>query len=244
MHPLLHRRLFPSGDALSMRRLPSTPPSPPPRSEVAPDATVVACCSAFSALRFLLSGLSLFECRFRPSSARLRSWNRSSASSNPTESRSRSPGTPESGPSTVARCSMRLSTPPREVAGAQILSRDSRCSAASAPPATRMDNMPPNMVPAAWLPDCCATLTACIGWVMSPGYRTCVILGCAWRRAARVRAESLCRLIRMCSVRMPRSRSHASKAPSTAPPMARARFTASHASLSTAATMAPAMTSE
>jgi len=59
---------------------------------------------------------------------------RSAGSSMPMESRSRFGGTWECGPSMVARCSMRLSTPPREVAGTKRLVRaaTARASAAQA----------------------------------------------------------------------------------------------------------------
>src|ERR1700742_238683 len=57
------------------------------------------------------------------SSAWARSAMRSSVSSMPTESRSRSGGHGVSGPSTEARCSIRLSTPPSEVARFQICTR-------------------------------------------------------------------------------------------------------------------------
>ena len=58
---------------------------------------------------------------------------------------------------------MRLSTPPSDVAGAHILTSLSTSIAPAAPPATLMDNIPPNMDPICFVPDCCDTATACIG---------------------------------------------------------------------------------
>src|SRR5271154_2150305 len=62
----------------------------------------------------------------------------------PTESRNKSAGTGVPAPSIEARCSMRLSTPPSEVARFQISTRAAVAIAASSPPVTRIDTIPPN----------------------------------------------------------------------------------------------------
>ena len=62
----------------------------------------------------------------------------------PTDRRSRSSGTGEEGPSLLRRCSIRLSTPPSEVARLNTRTSRSTAWACPAPPATRMDSMPPN----------------------------------------------------------------------------------------------------
>src|SRR5205807_947573 len=87
-----------------------------------------------------------------------RSAPRSSGSSSPTESRSRSGGHGESGPSTEARCSIRLSTPPSEVARFHSSTLAAAAMAACSPPLTRIDSMPPK--PVIW-----RAATAWPGWV-------------------------------------------------------------------------------
>ena len=67
----------------------------------------------------------------------------SSAFSMPTETRSRFSGTTLLGPSTVARCSMRLSTPPSEVAGTKSRVRVATRFAAPASPATSRESIAP-----------------------------------------------------------------------------------------------------
>jgi len=68
---------------------------------------------------------------------------RSPTSSIPTDNRSKSGGTGLAGPSMLARCSTRLSTPPRDVARANNCSLPATASAASRPPCTRIESMPP-----------------------------------------------------------------------------------------------------
>ena len=108
-----------------------------------------------------------------PLIAAVRSAIRSPGSSIPTESRSRSgaPGCPA--PSTEARCSIRLSTPPSEVARFQTSTRAAAAIAAAAPPRTRMLSMPPKP------PIICRVATACPGWPGRPGYSTSETPGCA-----------------------------------------------------------------
>src|SRR5258708_15828365 len=78
-----------------------------------------------------------------PARACSRSPIRSAASSIPTDSRRRSAGAGDSGPSIEARCSIRLSTPPSDVARFQTATRAAVAIAALSPPATRMLSMPP-----------------------------------------------------------------------------------------------------
>jgi len=80
---------------------------------------------------------------FHPPRADSRSAIKSLGSSIPTERRNRSGGAGLSAPSTEARCSIRLSTPPSEVARFQISTRAAVAIAASAPPRTRILSMPP-----------------------------------------------------------------------------------------------------
>ena len=82
---------------------------------------------------------SVFMHRFLGSTTPLpehatRSKNRSSGSSMPTDSRSRSSGHGVPAPSIEARCSIRLSTPPSEVARFQTLTFAAACTAAAWPP--------------------------------------------------------------------------------------------------------------
>src|SRR5580704_797446 len=95
-----------------------------------------------------------------------RSRNRSSISSRPTERRSRSDGHGVPAPSIDARCSIRLSTPPSDVARFQSLTCAAAATAAGSPPFTRIDIMPPKPPIiwriAMWWPAC----------VLRPGYRT------------------------------------------------------------------------
>ena len=77
-------------------------------------------------------------------SACSRSAMRSAGDSRPTERRSRSGGQGVPAPSTLARCSIRLSTPPSEVARFQISTLAAVRIAAASPALIRTDNMPPN----------------------------------------------------------------------------------------------------
>ena len=97
------------------------------------------------------------------SSAASRSAIRSPGASMPTDSRSRSSGTGEDGPSEPRLCSIRLSTPPSEVARLNTRTAASTSRAAPAPPATRMDSMPPNP------PFICRAAISWPGWSGSPG---------------------------------------------------------------------------
>ena len=81
----------------------------------------------------------------------------------PTETRSRFSGTTLCGPSTVARCSIRLSTPPSEVAGTKSRVRVATRFASAAPPATRSESIAPKPLVI------CRFATACPGWDSSPG---------------------------------------------------------------------------
>ena len=124
---------------------------------------------------------------FAPSSAAARSSKRSSGSSNPTERRKRSSGVGDPSPSSVHLCSARLSTPPNDVAGHHTRTRLSARSAASFPPAHRIESIPPNIGESepelAFEPStpdsilrrrlaACASATACPGCEGSPGYNT------------------------------------------------------------------------
>src|SRR3954468_22616639 len=87
---------------------------------------------------------------------------RSSGCSSPMESRNRSCGVREPGPSLDARCSIRLSTPPSEVARVKTFTFEMIFIAASCPAFTRIDIMPPNA-------DICFFATAWPGSSPSPG---------------------------------------------------------------------------
>ena len=81
----------------------------------------------------------------------------------PTETRSRFAGTTLCGPSTVARCSMRLSTPPSEVAGTKSRVRVATRFAVPASPVTSRESIAPKP-PVIW-----RFATAWPGWDSSPG---------------------------------------------------------------------------
>ena len=128
----------------------------------------------------------------------------------PTESRSRSGGAGVPAPSTLARCSIRLSTPPSEVARFHSShARRRRDRGRLAARSTRIDSMPPK--PPLHLPrrDRVAVERR------QPGIEhASTIRGCA-RSARRCAAPSAqAARTRRNSVRMPRSSSHASNEPS------------------------------
>src|SRR5690606_12048557 len=79
----------------------------------------------------------------RALSACSRSAARSSICSRPIERRRRLRGTGLSGPSTVARCSIKLSTPPNEVAGRKRWHAFTTSMAAASPPRTSKLSIPP-----------------------------------------------------------------------------------------------------
>ncbi len=91
-----------------------------------------------------------------------RSAMRSSACSMPIESRTSSGGAVEPVPSLVARCSIRLSTHPRDVARTKSLARETAATAASRPPRARNESMPPKA-------RICRVAIACPGCLGSPG---------------------------------------------------------------------------
>jgi serine/threonine-protein kinase len=95
-------------------------------------------------------------------SACSRSAIRSSACSRPMERRSRFCGVRVAGPSTLARCSMRLCPPPKLVARMNSLHCAATPSAESREPRTWMESMPPNI-------DICRAATLCPGCVARPG---------------------------------------------------------------------------
>src|ERR1039458_95095 len=103
--------------------------------------------------------------RFKPEThcnACSKSPTKSSAFSNPTEIRSKFCGVPVFGPSTDARCSIKLCVPPRLVARVKSRTFAATCIARSRPPRNCNDSMPPN--PAIW-----RAATACPGWPARPG---------------------------------------------------------------------------
>ena len=95
-------------------------------------------------------------------SACARSAIRSSACSSPIETRSRFCGVVEPGPSLEARCSIRLSVPPRLVALTKSFTREAARTAASRPPRTRKESIPPK-------PDICRFAIAWPGCDSRPG---------------------------------------------------------------------------
>mmetsp|Transcript_2805 Transcript_2805/g.6258 ORF Transcript_2805/g.6258 Transcript_2805/m.6258 type:complete len:319 (+) Transcript_2805:350-1306(+) len=128
----------------------------------------------------------------------------------------------------LALCSMRDSTPPRDVARVNTLTAAARAMAPSGPASsggtaatpssspgraagrTRSDIIPPKP------PGICAAASSCPSNDGSPGYSTW-IRGWCWKWRAIASADSLCRATRRNSVRIPRWISQASKGPSVAP---------------------------
>src|SRR6266567_8649872 len=89
---------------------------------------------------------------------------RSSTCSTPIDRRTRSAGHCVPGPSTLARCSARLSTEPSEVARLNTRNLAVKAFAASSPLLRRSDIIPPTS------PRICFAATACPGFVASPGH--------------------------------------------------------------------------
>src|SRR5215831_11062438 len=170
-------------------------------------------------------------------SAASRSATRSRGSSMPMDRRSRSPVTGDDGPSVLWRCSMRLSTPPREVARLNTRTDASTALARSGPPATRIDSIPPNPPPI-W-----RAATAWPGCEASPGYSTTVKAGCPSKCRAMARALSEARRTRRNTVRIPRCSSQASNGPGTAPALRRHERIRSQNGPGRAVSTAPARTS-
>ncbi len=113
----------------------------------------------------------------------------------------------------------------------------STAMALSGPPATRIDNIPPNP-PLIW--------RAAIAWPgceASPGYSTAVKPGCPSKCRAMARALSEARRTRKNTVRMPRCSSQASNGPGTAPALRRHERIRSHNGSGRAVSTAPARTS-
>ena len=137
---------------------------------------------------------------------------RSSTCSTPIDRRTRSAGHSVPGPSTLARCSARLSTDPSDVARLKTRSLAVKDFAAPSPLARRSDIMPPNP------PRICLAAIAWPGCEGNPGYSTCASFGWPSNRRAIAAAFALAAATRSASVRMPRSSSQASTGPSTAPP--------------------------
>ncbi len=108
-----------------------------------------------------------------------------------------------------AGCSMRLSTPPRLSASFQICVRATR-STASCSSSRRNETIPPKF-------RICRAATAWPGCEGRPGYRTRETRGCRSRNAATALAFAQWRSMRTASVFTPRSTSHASNGPGTAP---------------------------
>ena len=137
-------------------------------------------------------------CSRRAAQARSRAWlrsrQRSSTSSMPTESRIRFSGTLTGSLGMRRRRSSWLSTPPRLVECTHTRVAAQTRSAPSSPPATSMATMPPH-----------------------PGWRTRSTRGCSRSRAASSRALAWARSTRRCRVRSPRSASQTSIGPAIAP---------------------------
>src|SRR5947207_3037683 len=105
------------------------------------------------------------------------------------ESRSRSCGVFESGPSLDARCSIKLSVPPSEVARVNSSTRETTFIAAPRRPFTRIDIIPPK-------PDTCFLATACPASLFRPGYWICERAGFAGDLADRGDVNNLQQRVR------------------------------------------------
>ena len=111
-------------------------------------------------------------------------------------------------PPVLRRCSIRLSTPPSEVA--RLKTRTAREHRHGLLLAARQPDRQHAAEPAVHLARPRSAWPGCDG---SPGYRTAVSAGCPWKWRARARALSEARCTRRNRVRMPRCSSHASNGP-------------------------------
>src|SRR3954454_6040130 len=148
-------------------------------------------------------------------SACSRSASRSSTSSMPTDSRTRSAGTSSGDPAALAwvirpGCSISDSTPPSDSASVNSRVRSQTLSAASSPSRSRNDTIPPK-------PDICFAAMSWPGWDGSPGYSTEVTAGESSRNSTTRAALAECRSMRTPSVLRLRSTSQASNGEATAP---------------------------
>ena len=142
------------------------------------------------------------------------------------------------GPSIEARCSIRLSAPPSEVARFHNSVRAAVETAARSPSLTRIDNMPPK-------PPCIWRLaTAWPGLDGRPGYSTSATSGCLANCSASAMAPSQAALTRRCTVRMPRISRNASSGPITWPRLRRLNRMRAQKSSMLRVASAPASTSE
>ena len=146
-----------------------------------------------STVKLFLRGvcIELYLLRFDYSDAIAlqRSSTRSSGFSSPIERRSRLFGVVDFGPSRDARCSTRLSTPPRLVALTKRVKFAATLTAASLPPASSNEIMAPPE-------DICRRAISWDGWLGRYGKRTRLTFSCLSSDSATSCAFAQCRSIR------------------------------------------------